>query len=180
MTTSSAKSDRTFWVTGLGAVDHLVAQLEFTADAQEASGAFRAVCGERFLAASMTAEPGTPCLLCARHLRASTRPRVRPASGAGAPGDVSLPAVIRQWSGTEVRALREARRMSLRDFATHLGVSDRMVSKWEAGRARIHPRPVNQAALDTSLARADHDVQERFSLLLRTGPGAGLDDGARP
>ena len=30
------------------------------------------------------------------------------------------------WSGREVRALREARRMSVREFAAHLGVSDRM------------------------------------------------------
>lgn len=58
--------------------------------------------------------------------------------------------------------------MSLREFAAHLGVSDRMVSKWEAGRERIHPRPLNQAALDTSLARSDLDVQERFKLLLST------------
>lgn len=65
--------------------------------------------------------------------------------------------------------MREARRMTLREFAAHLGVSDRMVSKWEAGRERICPRPVNQAALDTSLARAGIDVQERFSLLVGVG-----------
>ena len=46
----------------------------------------------------------------------------------------------------EVRALREAKRMSIREFAAHLGISERMVSKWEAGREAIHPRPVNQAA----------------------------------
>lgn len=62
--------------------------------------------------------------------------------------------------------------MSIRDFAAHLGISDRMVSKWEAGGERIHPRPVNQAALDTSLLRSEVDVQERFSLLL-------VDGGAR-
>ena len=54
------------------------------------------------------------------------------------------------WSGREVRALREARRMSVREFAAHLGISDRMVSKWEAGGDTIRPRPLNQAALDTS------------------------------
>jgi DNA-binding transcriptional regulator YiaG len=41
-------------------------------------------------------------------------------------------ATVPLWSGREVRALREARRMSVREFAAHLGVSDRMVSKWEA------------------------------------------------
>src|SRR5437870_7619370 len=52
--------------------------------------------------------------------------------------------------------------MSLRDFAAHLGVSERMISKWEAGRDAIHPRPVNQAALDTVLARCDPDTRARF------------------
>jgi DNA-binding transcriptional regulator YiaG len=76
---------------------------------------------------------------------------------------------VLRWSGVEVRALREARRMSVREFAEHLGVSDRMVSKWEAGGERIHPRPVNQAALDTSLIQCEVDVQERFGLLLVDG-----------
>jgi hypothetical protein len=55
--------------------------------------------------------------------------------------------------------------MSLREFAAHLGVSERMISKWEAGRESIRPRPVNQAALDTALARCDPDTQARFSFL---------------
>lgn len=74
------------------------------------------------------------------------------------------------WSGREVRALREARRMSVREFAAHLGVSDRMVSKWEAGGSATRPRPVNQAALDTSLARADASAQARFQQLRSTDP----------
>jgi formylglycine-generating enzyme required for sulfatase activity len=61
--------------------------------------------------------------------------------------------------------------MSIRDFAAHLGISDRMVSKWEAGGANIRPRPVNQAALDTSLARSGSEAQARFGALLET-----LDD----
>jgi formylglycine-generating enzyme required for sulfatase activity len=69
---------------------------------------------------------------------------------------------VQRWSGLEVRALREAKRMSLRDFAAHLGVSERMISKWEAGRDAIHPRSVNQAALDTVLARCDPDTRARF------------------
>jgi formylglycine-generating enzyme required for sulfatase activity len=55
--------------------------------------------------------------------------------------------------------------MSIREFAAHLGVSERMISKWEAGRENIRPRPVNQAALDTALARCDPDTQARFSFL---------------
>jgi formylglycine-generating enzyme required for sulfatase activity len=53
--------------------------------------------------------------------------------------------------------------MSVREFASHLGVSDRMVSKWEAGGLTIRPRPVNQAALDTSLAHADPATRARFA-----------------
>jgi formylglycine-generating enzyme required for sulfatase activity len=74
--------------------------------------------------------------------------------------------MVQQWSGREVRALREARRMSVRDFAAHLGISDRMVSKWEKGGDTIHPRPINQAALDTSLKQADEDVRARFARAL--------------
>lgn len=56
--------------------------------------------------------------------------------------------------------------MSIREFAAHLGVHERLVSKWEAGGARVHPRPVNQAALDTSLARSDEVVRARFAALV--------------
>ena len=78
---------------------------------------------------------------------------------------------VQRWSGLEVRALRDAMRMSLREFAAHLGVSERMVSKWEAGGEKIEPRPVNQAALDTCLTRTDPDTRARF---------AHLTDGATP
>lgn len=74
--------------------------------------------------------------------------------------------MVQHWSGREVRALREARRMSVREFAAHLGISDRMVSKWEAGGTAIGPRPINQAALDTSLKQANGDAQSRFSQAL--------------
>ncbi|MBF6098965.1 helix-turn-helix transcriptional regulator [Nocardia cyriacigeorgica] len=74
--------------------------------------------------------------------------------------------MVRQWSGKETRALRDAMRMSIREFAAHLGVHQRLVSKWEAGGSRVHPRPVNQAALDTSLARSDDVVRARFAELI--------------
>ncbi|MCA1605699.1 MAG: helix-turn-helix domain-containing protein [Acidobacteria bacterium] len=73
---------------------------------------------------------------------------------------------VQRWSGTEIRALREAKRMSIREFAAHLGVSNRVISKWEAGAGRIQPRPVNQAALDTSLGQSSADVHTRFALLM--------------
>ncbi len=59
--------------------------------------------------------------------------------------------------------------MSVREFAAHLGVSDRMVSKWEAGGEGIRPRPLNQSALDTSLALAGAEVRNRFAHI-STGP----------
>ncbi|MQA26032.1 MAG: SUMF1/EgtB/PvdO family nonheme iron enzyme [Micromonosporaceae bacterium] len=74
-------------------------------------------------------------------------------------------ATVQRWSGVEVRALREAMRMSIREFAAHLGVSERMISKWEAGGEDIRPRPVNQAALDTCLTRSDPDTKARFAYL---------------
>jgi formylglycine-generating enzyme required for sulfatase activity len=100
-------------------------------------------------------------------------------------------ATVARWSGHEVRALREARRMSVREFAAHLGVSDRMVSKWEAGGTSIRPRPVNQEALDTSLTRASADVKARFALATASPPAvpagspqpvaaAGPPDAANP
>ncbi|MGI8309413.1 SUMF1/EgtB/PvdO family nonheme iron enzyme [Saccharopolyspora hattusasensis] len=72
---------------------------------------------------------------------------------------------VQVWSGAEVRGLREAKRMSIREFAAHLGVSERMISKWEAAGANITPRPVNQAALDTALSRCDPDTKARFTHL---------------
>lgn len=83
------------------------------------------------------------------------------------------------WTGYEVRLLREARRMSVREFAAHLGVSDRMVSKWEAGGRGIRPRPVNQQVLDISLQRADPDARERFYAALASHSSAGGQATAR-
>jgi hypothetical protein len=77
-----------------------------------------------------------------------------------------MTALIVQWTGREIRALRLSRRMSVRAFAAHLGVSDRMVSKWESGGEAIRPRSVNQAALDTSLATCNPESRARFERLV--------------
>jgi transcriptional regulator with XRE-family HTH domain len=69
---------------------------------------------------------------------------------------------VQTWTGREARALRHALRMSVRDFAEHLGVNQRTISKWESGRATVRPRPELQAALDTALCRAPEDVAGRF------------------
>lgn len=70
--------------------------------------------------------------------------------------------LVTKWTGREVKALREAIRMSLMEFAEKLGVSDRIVSRWEADGEYASLRMVNQAALDTLLAKADQDAQGRF------------------
>ncbi|MFY1703383.1 helix-turn-helix domain-containing protein [Micromonospora sp. WMMA1923] len=79
---------------------------------------------------------------------------------------------VQKWTGRETRALRHALRMSIRDFAEHLGVSERTVSKWEAGREGVQPRPEMQAALDTALRMASDEVVRRF--------GAAADATPRP
>lgn len=82
--------------------------------------------------------------------------------------------LVGSWTGVEVGALREARRMSIVEFAAHLGVPTRRVEKWEAGGAGVRPRPVNQAALDTSLKTLTTEERLRFTGLV--GPGT-LSDG---
>lgn len=73
------------------------------------------------------------------------------------------------WTGREARLLREALRLSLRDFAAHLGVGQRTVSKWEAGGSELRPRPEMQAVLDTALAQAPDGAQARFRAAIRDG-----------
>ena len=98
----------------------------------------------------------------------------------GAPVEVGMgdgEALVRDWTRTEVRALRLARRMSVREFADHLGVSPRVVSKWETAEAPAHPRPVNQAALDISLRQADPAVRARFALHVAAHRGRDTERG---
>jgi transcriptional regulator with XRE-family HTH domain len=101
---------------------------------------------------------------------ASTSDRAAlPASRAGT--DRLVPAVrevsVLAWTGLESRALREAMRLSVREFARHLGVSDRVICKWEAVGSKITPRPFSQSLLDTALARSSDAVQARFIALIK-------------
>lgn len=74
--------------------------------------------------------------------------------------------MLQRWSGYEASILREATRMSLREFAAYLGVADRTVSKWESSGKALIPRPQCQAILDTALSQASAEVQERFTRLM--------------
>ncbi|MFH8993145.1 SUMF1/EgtB/PvdO family nonheme iron enzyme [Streptomyces sp. NPDC017940] len=79
--------------------------------------------------------------------------------------------LVTLWTGREVKALRAATRYTLEAFAARLGVTERMVSKWESGGAAIQPRMSNQAALDHILAQSDADAHGRFIGLLETESG---------
>lgn len=69
---------------------------------------------------------------------------------------------IDRWTGREARFLREALRLSVRDFAAYLGTSPRTVSKWEAAGPDRTPRPEWQRVLDTALRRASDEDRRRF------------------
>lgn len=69
---------------------------------------------------------------------------------------------VQRWSGREARALREAKRMSVRTFASFLGVSGRTISFWEERGSAKFPSPDSQALLDTALARATAEECGRF------------------
>ncbi|WP_157987786.1 helix-turn-helix domain-containing protein [Jiangella endophytica] len=59
--------------------------------------------------------------------------------------------------------------MSVRDFAEHLGVAIRTVSKWENRGAGIALQPATQAILDVALQRATDDETARFEQLIDAG-----------
>jgi len=64
------------------------------------------------------------------------------------------------WTGREAKLLRQALRLSIRDFAARLGVGARTVNKWEARQAGITPLPYMQQVLDTALAQASETVDD--------------------
>ncbi|WP_157227656.1 hypothetical protein [Nocardia asiatica] len=66
---------------------------------------------------------------------------------------------VREWTGKESRALRDAFRMSQAAWARKLGANERTVKRWEAGGAM---RPAYQAVLDTTLSMAPAEVVAAF------------------
>ncbi|MFE7114327.1 SUMF1/EgtB/PvdO family nonheme iron enzyme [Streptomyces sp. NPDC057654] len=81
--------------------------------------------------------------------------------------------MVVRWTGRETRALREVQRLTVRQFAAHIGVSSRTVTKWE--RSGTTPRPLHQAALDTLLSCASAAVQERFATLITEQAASATD-----
>ncbi|MGP4103282.1 hypothetical protein [Nonomuraea sp. KM90] len=84
----------------------------------------------------------------------------------------------KEWSGLEATLLRRALGMSLRKFATTLGVAEGTVSKWKRLGAAICPNADSQARLDTMLARAGEEAQQHFSRLLTGADLAHAEDPA--
>ncbi|MGH3888789.1 MAG: helix-turn-helix domain-containing protein [Pseudonocardiaceae bacterium] len=82
---------------------------------------------------------------------------------------------VRRWTGLEAKLLREALRLSVRDFAAYLGVGMRTVNKWEARLADITLRPHMQEVLDTALSRASDEAQARFAAAVPTSTPAAED-----
>jgi tetratricopeptide (TPR) repeat protein len=82
---------------------------------------------------------------------------------------------IERWTGREAKALRLARRMTLRAFATHLGIAERTLSTWEMRGPSVAIRDVNQQALDTSLRLAEPEARERFVRLVTVADLNGTD-----
>ena len=73
---------------------------------------------------------------------------------------------IARWTGREAAALRLARRMSVRAYAAHLGVTTATVSNWHSRAEHARLRTATQQMLDIDLAQAPADVHERFRAIL--------------
>jgi transcriptional regulator with XRE-family HTH domain len=74
--------------------------------------------------------------------------------------------VTPRWTGLEAAALRQARRMSIRAYASYLGVSPATVANWDSRGERARLNTETQQLLDIDLARASDDIQNRFSAAL--------------
>lgn len=82
---------------------------------------------------------------------------------------------VQRWTGAETKALRQAMRLSIRAFATYLGVDARTVNKWEARGASITLLPETQALMDTALSRTPDDVKTRFTQILDSAEPEGAE-----
>jgi transcriptional regulator with XRE-family HTH domain len=75
--------------------------------------------------------------------------------------------VVGRWTGREAGFLRQAMRLTVRDFATDLGVNPRTISRWESTRDPHTPGPELQQALDTVLDRTTEGERQRFADAVR-------------
>lgn len=83
---------------------------------------------------------------------------------------------VTRWTGREVLLLRQALRLSGRDFAARVGISSRQLVNWERRGESITPHPGNQAALDTLLSTSPPEAQWRFAQCLTEQAASGHDE----
>jgi transcriptional regulator with XRE-family HTH domain len=89
---------------------------------------------------------------------------------------------IRTWTGREARLLREALRLSQREFAATLGIAIRTVAQWDRVGVGITPRPEFQRMLDVALQRASDDAVRRFETAIQSAkvPATSLGSAGAP
>lgn len=75
--------------------------------------------------------------------------------------------VIGTWTGKSACLLQQAMRMTHEEFAEHLGVSDRTITRWHSAPEKPIHRSETQQILDTAYEQAGEAVQRRFALLMR-------------
>lgn len=75
--------------------------------------------------------------------------------------------VVGTWTGRAACFLQQAMRMTHEEFAEHLGVSDRTITRWHSAPEKPIHRSETQQILDTAYEQAGEAVQRRFALLLR-------------
>jgi transcriptional regulator with XRE-family HTH domain len=80
--------------------------------------------------------------------------------------------VVVRWTGHEARLLRLAVRMSVRQFAEHLGYNDAAVSNWERRGALSRLRTQTQRDLDAALKLAGDEACQRFEAARAAPPAA--------
>ncbi|MFJ3363576.1 SUMF1/EgtB/PvdO family nonheme iron enzyme [Streptomyces anthocyanicus] len=85
---------------------------------------------------------------------------------------------VTKWTGREAGLLRFAMRKSGKEFAELVGVNPRQITRWEGRAETLILSLSNQAALDTLLARARPEDQQRFAALLTERAAAGHDERA--
>lgn len=92
-----------------------------------------------------------------------------------------MASVVGRWTGRELKVLRLARRLSQRQYAAHLGMSDVALSNAERKGSEAVLRMETQQILDTDLEQASGTVLERFWLLLeeRNAPDLAATSTAR-
>jgi DNA-binding XRE family transcriptional regulator len=100
--------------------------------------------------------------LCTLRIRlAATWSRIE-LFGCAASRGRNMGTIRNKWTGRESRALREAMRLSQRDFANDLGISAKSVGNWESGGAGFVQSLESQAILDTKLRQVSDEVRARF------------------